>query len=176
MVGFLKAGCPVGRDILRRVPCASVRAAACRAPRQARSHSERAPPPQIQATAERSAPPCSRSARHQQTPALARSRTAPPPPTPCPSEPDRRPGVLAWMRAAHKLDSTLPLPHVSRSRCLRSQRDNLGWETWPEDILRHVCAAYLMAEWQDGGRVPAELGDSAGILLRHLRAAFRNSW
>ena len=73
------------------------------------------------------------------------------------------------MRAAHKLDSTLPLPHVSRSRYLRSQRDNLGWETWPEDILRHVCAAYLMAEWQDGGRVPAELGDSAGILLRHYR-------
>lgn len=80
-----------------------------------------------------------------------------------------QPAAAAWMRLAKKLGAVLPLPHTTRRRQLRSVRKKLGWDSWPKDILRHTCASYLMATWQDAGRVAAELGNSAGILLRHYR-------
>ena len=49
----------------------------------------------------------------------------------------------------------------------------LGFTDWPKDVLRHSCASYLMALWQDAGRVAAELGKSVNILLRHYRELVR---
>jgi integrase len=84
-----------------------------------------------------------------------------------------QPAAVAWLRLAGGLGAELPLPHVTRRRYLRDLRDRLGWKAWPQDILRHTCASYLMALWQDAGRVAAELGSSPGILLRHYRELVR---
>jgi integrase len=80
-----------------------------------------------------------------------------------------------------KLGGDLPLPQVTRRRCIRHLRGTLGFEAWPQDILRHTAASYLLAHHQDAGKVAAELGNSAGILLRHYkelvpRAEARKFW
>jgi hypothetical protein len=36
-------------------------------------------------------------------------------------------------------------------------------------VLRHTAASHWLAAWQDAGKVAHELGNSAGILLRHYR-------
>ena len=51
----------------------------------------------------------------------------------------------------------------------RWTRKILGWQGRPQDILRHTAASYWLAEWRDAGKVAHELGNSAGILLRHYR-------
>jgi site-specific recombinase XerD len=84
-----------------------------------------------------------------------------------------QPAALAWLKLAKELKSDLPLAFITRRRYLRALRDKLGFAAWPQDILRHTCASYLMAHWQDAGRVAAELGNSAGILLRHYRELVR---
>ena len=84
-----------------------------------------------------------------------------------------QPAAVDWLRLAKSLGAELPLAHVTRRRHLRAVREKLGFEAWPQDILRHSCASYLMALWQDAGRVAAELGNSAGILLRHYRELVR---
>lgn len=40
---------------------------------------------------------------------------------------------------------------------------------WPQDVLRHTFASFTMAEVQDAGKVAAEMGNSAGVLMRHYR-------
>lgn len=85
-----------------------------------------------------------------------------------------QPAAVAWLRLAKALEADLPLPKVTRRRYQRAIREDLGWKKgWPQDILRHTCASYLMAAWQDAGRVAAELGNSPGILLRHYRELVR---
>lgn len=77
--------------------------------------------------------------------------------------------AASCLTLARNLGSELPLPHVTRRRYLREVRAKLGFEKRPADILRPTCASYLLAHWQGAGRVVAELGPSAGIVLRHYR-------
>lgn len=84
-----------------------------------------------------------------------------------------QPAAAAWLKIARQEGGELPLAHVTRRRYLRAARERLGWTAWPQDILRHTCASYLLALWQDAGRVASELGNSAGILLRHYRELVR---
>lgn len=84
-----------------------------------------------------------------------------------------QPAASAWLKLAKDLEAELPLAYITRRRYLRALREKLGFASWPQDILRHTCASYLMAEWQDAGRVAAELGNSAGVLLRHYRELVR---
>lgn len=79
------------------------------------------------------------------------------------------PAAVAWLRIARNGGAELPLPRITRRRYLRAVRDRLGFEAWPQDVLRHSCASYLLALWQDAGKVADELGNSAAILLRHYR-------
>jgi len=73
--------------------------------------------------------------------------------------------AVAWL----KLGGQLPLPHVSRRRYVRRLRDALGWPEWPQDVLRHTAASYLLAEHQDAGKVALWLGNSPKILLAHYQ-------
>lgn len=79
------------------------------------------------------------------------------------------PAAADWLQLAKDHGGELPLPHVTRRRILRAVRDRLGFAKWPQDVLRHTAASFLMAEWRDAGRVAAELGNSPNILLRHYR-------
>jgi len=79
------------------------------------------------------------------------------------------PAAVAWIALARTVGSRLPLPHATRRRAVRRIRDAIGFDAWPQDILRHSCASYWLASVQDAGKVAHELGNSAGILLRHYR-------
>ena len=75
------------------------------------------------------------------------------------------PNCVAWLKA-HRSGSVC-LPHVTKRRYQRRLRKVMGWTRWPQDILRHTAASYLIARYQDAGKVARSLGNSAGILLRH---------
>lgn len=80
------------------------------------------------------------------------------------------PPALKWLAEAKLIKSPLPLAEVTRRRYLRKLRKKLGFEKWPQDILRHTAASNLLAFHQDAGKVANFLGNSAGTLLRNYKA------
>ncbi len=76
-----------------------------------------------------------------------------------------KPAAVAWLR----LKGDLPLPHVTRRRCIRKLRDVLGWPAWKKDVLRHTAASYWLASDPDVGKIAMELGNSPAVLFRHYR-------
>jgi integrase len=79
------------------------------------------------------------------------------------------PAAVAWLEAAKRLGSALPLAQVTRRRDLRATRDAMGWPEWPADVLRHTAASYWLARDRDAARVADALGHSPAILYRHYR-------
>lgn len=43
----------------------------------------------------------------------------------------------------------------------------LGFDEWPQDLLRHTAASYLIALYGDAGKVALTLGNSVKILMGH---------
>ena len=76
------------------------------------------------------------------------------------------PTAWEWLKLAKALGSPLSLTFVTRRRYIRALRDYLGFDRWPQDILRHTAASNLLAIHQDAGKVALFLGNSAGVLLR----------
>lgn len=78
------------------------------------------------------------------------------------------PAAVAWLRFArdHGL-GRLDMSHATRRRALRRICQALGLKGWPQDVLRHTAATFLLAELQDAGKVAHRLGNSAGVLMRH---------
>lgn len=59
-------------------------------------------------------------------------------------------------------------PHYSRVRRWKDvARNNIGFDRWPQDLLRHTAASYLLALYGDAGKVAARLGNSSSVLLSH---------
>lgn len=79
------------------------------------------------------------------------------------------PTALEWIQAARNCESVLPMGRMTRRRLIKEARAVLGFTTWPQDVLRHSCASYLMATYRDSARVADWLGNSPSILLRHYR-------
>ena len=79
------------------------------------------------------------------------------------------PAARAWMDCAMNFDPILPMSQSSKKRFQKWLRARLGFKTWPQDILRHSAASYLLSYHQDAGKVAAELGNSVGILLRKYK-------
>lgn len=79
------------------------------------------------------------------------------------------PSAGEWISHAQEKGGRLPLPYSTRRRAVRRARVHLGFSSWPQDVLRHTCASYWVAEVRDVGRVSLELGNSPSILLRHYR-------
>ena len=46
----------------------------------------------------------------------------------------------------------------------------LGFVAWPQDVLRHTAASYLLANNGDVGKVATMLGNTPGILLTHYHS------
>jgi integrase len=76
----------------------------------------------------------------------------------------------AWMVEAVRLKAELPVTDVSGRRHTRAMRERLGLKAWPMKLLRKTAASYLMAAWQDAGKVADQLGHSPAVLLRNYRA------
>jgi integrase/recombinase XerD len=76
-----------------------------------------------------------------------------------------KPVAVEWLR----LGGDMPLPHVTRRRCLRKWREILGWRAWRKDVLRHSAASYWLAVEPDAPRIAMELGNSPAVLFKHYR-------
>lgn len=72
-----------------------------------------------------------------------------------------------WLRVAKSLGVRLPMPTKTRKAHQIKLRNLMGWAAWPQDVLRHSAASYLIASQQDVGKVARALGNSPDILLRH---------
>lgn len=86
------------------------------------------------------------------------------------------PAAKAWLEYAKKIGSRLPVPYSTRRRVIRRAREALGMKHWPQDILRHTCASFMIAKIRDAGIVSLELGNSPGILLKHYRELVTKDW
>lgn len=84
-----------------------------------------------------------------------------------------RPGVAARLAAARAAGAVLPLVPVTRRRLMRKLRDAMGWEEWPQDVLRHTAASYWLAVEPDVPRLALELGNSPAMIFRHYRELVR---
>jgi site-specific recombinase XerD len=79
------------------------------------------------------------------------------------------PAAVEWLKEAQRLGSTLPLPSRTRRTLCDRMRGVMGWNEWPQDVLRHTAASHLVALHQDVARVALVLGNSPGVLLTHYR-------
>ena len=74
--------------------------------------------------------------------------------------------VFLLKRHARKKGNIAPnKPAVRRFK--RAVRECIGCETWPQDLLRHTAASYLLALLGDVGKVAARLGNSSSVMLTH---------
>lgn len=79
------------------------------------------------------------------------------------------PTAVEWLNSARAHGGVLPMGRMTRRRLIKEARGVLGFAKWPQDVLRHSAASYLMARYRDSGRVSDWLGNSPSILLRHYR-------
>lgn len=69
---------------------------------------------------------------------------------------------------AHPVKSGLVAPSKSTvRRWKRKARKTIGYKKWPQDILRHTAASFLIALHDDAAKVARLLGNSPHILLTH---------
>ena len=76
-----------------------------------------------------------------------------------------RPSAIDWLR--HCPRQELPLSKSGVRAFTHFAIGTLGLTRWPQDVLRHTCATYWLADIRDAGKVAHELGNSPGILMRH---------
>ena len=80
------------------------------------------------------------------------------------------PPALAWLEA-HPLRSGPVAPSAATlTRWKHRARSSLGWKRFPQDLLRHTAASYLLAKHEDASKVALLLGNSDKILLTHYHA------
>jgi integrase/recombinase XerD len=79
------------------------------------------------------------------------------------------PACRAWLWLAKQMGATLPKGDSTHRRYVKHMRRILGFKSWPQDILRHTAASYLLARHQDAGKVAMMLGNSADILNQHYK-------
>jgi integrase/recombinase XerD len=78
------------------------------------------------------------------------------------------PAAVEWLKLAKASDAALTtLAHQGLRRYRQAMAKRLKLWEWPQDVLRHTCATYWLAEWQDAGKVALQLGHSPRILLTH---------
>jgi integrase len=75
------------------------------------------------------------------------------------------PACVAWLR----LGGNLPLTKATRKRLVFRMKQTLGLDCWPQDLLRHTAASYLLAHHESPGKVAMMLGNSERVLLTHYR-------
>jgi len=74
-----------------------------------------------------------------------------------------------WLQFAQKKNSRFGMSLSSKRRFVVKLRASIGLKRWPQDVLRHTAASYLLALHQDAGRVATMLGNSVSILHKHYK-------
>jgi integrase len=66
-------------------------------------------------------------------------------------------------------DHKLVVPGGQRTLYLlrRELMDQLGWDAWPRNCLRHSYKSYHLAQWQDRSRLAEQMGHSDGDMARY---------
>ena len=72
---------------------------------------------------------------------------------------------IEWINYAFAVGGSLPIPHSYSRRCIRKLRHHLGFDSWPQDILRHTALTYLLAIRRNVSDVAFESGNSEAIIL-----------
>lgn len=75
------------------------------------------------------------------------------------------PVALEWLRTCDQSTALCP-SKATVKRARKALRKALGG-VWPQDVLRHTAASYLLSLHGDTGKVALRLGNSANILMRH---------
>jgi integrase len=76
--------------------------------------------------------------------------------------------IAASLLSLHPVKTGPVAPSKSTvKRWQRTARHVIGYEKFPHDVLRHTAASYLIALYDDAGKVAMRLGNSVGILLTH---------
>ena len=85
------------------------------------------------------------------------------------------PPAVAWLEA-HPLRSGPVAPSAATlTRWKGRARAALGLARFPQDLLRHTAASYLLARHEDAGKVALLLGNSEKILLTHYHQPVTSS-
>lgn len=77
------------------------------------------------------------------------------------------PCAVALLAALPERTGDISPPEISVRRWKRRAAKALRFGRWPQDLLRHTAASYLLALLGDAGKVAARLGNSSAILLTH---------
>lgn len=78
--------------------------------------------------------------------------------------------AVAWLHLAPNQSGHVTPPKATLRRARRRLVKEMAWaKGWPQDLLRHTAASYLLAREQDAAKVSLGLGNSPGILLKHYR-------
>lgn len=77
------------------------------------------------------------------------------------------PNAGRWLELAADVGAYLPVSQSSRKRFVRELRVALGFKCWPQDILRHTAASYMLARLNDPGQISLWIGNSPKILMLH---------
>ncbi|MCA1995924.1 MAG: hypothetical protein LDL56_01715 [Armatimonadetes bacterium] len=77
------------------------------------------------------------------------------------------PAAVATLSRAKVRGAALPIPRSTRIKQQRTLRRALAWRAWPQDVLRHSAATYLLGLHRDAGRVAMSLANSVDVLMKH---------
>jgi integrase len=78
------------------------------------------------------------------------------------------PTAVAWLKTVMaKASAPIAPPAVTLRRHRRALRARLG--KWPQDVLRHTAASYLLALHHDAARVAMWLGNSVRVLDKNYK-------
>jgi site-specific recombinase XerD len=77
--------------------------------------------------------------------------------------------AAAWLAEARRLGCLGPVSSATRRRWIKEAREHLGFRSWPQDILRHSAASYLLSRTQNAAQVAEWLGNSVDMLRGHYK-------
>lgn len=80
-----------------------------------------------------------------------------------------QPAAVEWLAEARRLKCLEPVHLSTRRRWIKEARAHLEFTSWPQDVLRHSAASYLLAKVKNANLVAEWMGNSADILKTHYR-------
>ena len=73
--------------------------------------------------------------------------------------------AIAWLKIARLCGGVLPLTRSQKDYHMKCLRGSVGWDKWPQDILRHTAASVMLADTGDPTHVARQLGHSVSVLM-----------
>lgn len=79
------------------------------------------------------------------------------------------PEAVQWVDVAKPMCRLEGYNFIGARRFNRGLAQCLGMDGWPQDLIRHTAASYLLARHRNAGTVSGILGNSSSVLLRHYQ-------